>query len=63
MEIEDGYYIVEVDGLRYIAEKVNDEWYEPGYDYDHWQYRRDGPLVVKPIARIDINKLSVRILT
>ena len=34
--LDDGFYIVEVDGDRYIAERVGDCWLPTGIEYDIW---------------------------
>lgn len=56
--IEDGFYIVEVDGKPTVAERLGDEWYPTGCDYDCWQYSNP-PKPVKILARIDVDKLEV----
>jgi len=56
MDNEDGIYVVLVNGERHIAERIGDEWYTTGVDYDIWQYRCGGPLTVEPLWRLNIEQ-------
>lgn len=60
-KLADGFYIVEVEGGRTIAEWISDYWLPCGSDYDCWQYS-DPPRLVKAIARINVETLAIEVM-
>lgn len=61
-QIPDGYYIIaDEDGDRYVVEKIGNEFYPTGGDYDPWQHGRH-KIEIKILARIDAEALTIEAL-
>ena len=56
-KLESGYYVVEVNSVRTIAEYYSDidTWNQTGVDYDVWRYSKETQ--IKVIAKIDPDNL------
>lgn len=57
--IEDGWYIVEANDKRQVAEWYFDQWWQAGSDYDTWADYGDGGVAVTIIAKIDLDTLTI----
>ena len=55
-QLKDGYYVLEVEDKRLIAEYFGDSWYQIGIDYDRWQCDPEKP-EIKVLFHIDLDDL------
>lgn len=54
--VRDGWYVVDVEGKREVAEMMLDTWQIAGIDYDVWSIQN---IPVKVLARIDLITMKV----
>lgn len=52
---EEGWYLVEAEGDRYVAEFSLGAWLIPGIDYDYW---KESGIEVTILAKVDIDTLE-----
>jgi hypothetical protein len=57
MSVEDGWYIVEVEGKREVAELMLDTWQIAGIDYDVWSIQN---IEVTVLAKIDLITMEIK---
>lgn len=56
--LEDGIYLISVDGLLEICELLGGEWYRHGIDYDVWQYSSEPPEKIEVLRKLDLEALA-----